>query len=111
MKKLLGLGLVVAAAIFGYTHFLHVPPASAEESALGELEHRFEAARQAVEIASRSAGATGLDTASDIETARIAVRRAESDLQTLRGRLDSASARRRADLLQERITDFRRAFE
>ena len=46
MKKLIGLSLIVAACIFGYTHFFSVPPASADESALGDLEHRFEAASQ-----------------------------------------------------------------
>lgn len=111
MRKLLGLTLIVAAGIFGYTHFFNVPAASADESALGDLEHRFEAASQSMALASRSSGVSGMDTTADIEAARAAVRRVDSELQALKGRLESAAALQRADRLQERVRAFRESME
>lgn len=111
MKQFLALILIVALAIFGWSHFLRVSPLSADESAVGQLEQRFDAASQAVELAKRSADVSGIDTTGDIESARIAVRRVESDLQVVSGRLKTDSARRRANLLQARIRDFLDAME
>lgn len=111
MRKLLGLCFVFALGIFGYTHFLQVPPASADERALDDLEHRFEAASQSMAMASRSAGATGIDTTSDIEAARAAVRRVDSELQALKGRLQTSAALQRADRLQEKVRAFRESME
>jgi hypothetical protein len=109
MKKVLGLALIVAAGIFAYTHFLNASPASADERLLGDLEHRFEAASQSMALANRSAGATGMDTTADIEAARAAVRRVDSELQELMGHLQSAPARQRAEKLQEKVRAFRAA--
>jgi hypothetical protein len=111
MRKILGLSLIVAVGIIGYTHFLQVPPASADESALGDLEHRFAAASQSMALANRSSGVSGMDTTADVEAARIAVRRIDSELQVIKGRLESSAARQRADRLQEKIRAFRESME
>jgi len=109
MKKILLFGLVVAAGILGYTHFLNARPASTDEKALADLEHQFDAANQQMAMASRSAGVSGMDSTADVEASRTAVRRVESELQALKERLTSTAARERADRLQEKIRAFRAA--
>ncbi|MFQ5702023.1 MAG: hypothetical protein ACE5HU_09285 [Acidobacteriota bacterium] len=108
MKKLLFLATLIAAGILGYNYFVHVTPASAEERALAELEHQFDSANSAMMQAGRTAGVSGIDTTADIEAARSSVRRVENKLKQLTGRLESASARARAERLERRIQEFRR---
>jgi hypothetical protein len=109
MKKLLLLAVVVAGGIFGYTHFLNAKPASPDEKILVDLERRFDAATQQMMRANSSAGATGMDTTSDVEAARSSVRRIEGELESVKGRLKSDAARQRADRLQEKVRAFRAA--
>ena len=111
MKKLVILSLIAVAGIIGYTRFLNARPASADDLALADLEHRFEAASQSMAMANRSAGVSGMDTTADIEAARIAVRRIDSELQELKGHLGAGSSRERADRLQEKVRAFREAME
>jgi hypothetical protein len=107
MKNLLLLVLVIGAGIFVYTHFLNAPPASADERALADLEHQFDAASQSAAQAGRSAGAAGLDSTADIEAARAKVGRLDAELQKMKPRLADDGARRRAERLEEKIRAFR----
>ncbi len=109
MKKLLLLVLVVAGGIVGYSYFLNVHPASADELVLVDLEHQFDSANQSMMQASRSAGVAGLDSTADVEAARIKVRHLESELQQLKPRLASDASRQRADRLEQKIRAFRSA--
>ena len=109
MKKLLLLLLVVAGGIVGYSYFLNVPPASADERVLTDLEHQFDSANQSMMQANRAAGVSGMDSTADIEAARTKVRRLEGELQELKPRLASAASRQRADRLEEKIRAFREA--
>ncbi|MGH9869631.1 MAG: hypothetical protein ACREAA_15875 [Candidatus Polarisedimenticolia bacterium] len=111
MRKLITFALVVAAGFAGYHFFLNAPPASADERALADLEHQFDSANQSMMQASRSAGASGLDTTADIEAARAAVRRVDSDLKRLKGSLATDAARARADRLMEKVRAFLEATE
>ena len=109
MKKLLLLAVVVAGGIFGYAHFLNARPASPEEKILVDLEHRFDKATQQMAMANSSAGVTGMDTTADVEAARSTVRRIDTELEALKGRLKSAAAIQRAERLQEKVKAFRAA--
>lgn len=109
MKKLLLLVLVVAGGIWGYTYFVNPAPASADDSVLADLEHQFDSANQSFMQANRSAGVSGMDSTADIESARVKVRRLETELQELMPRLGSDASRQRADRLAEKIRAFREA--
>ena len=111
MKKLLALVLVAAAGIFVYTHFVNAPPASADERALGDLEHQVDAATQMAMQANRSAGVAGIDSTADIEAARAKIGRVDAELQKMKPRLTSDPARRQAERLEEKIRAFRSAMD
>ena len=106
MRKLITFALVVAAGFAGYHFFLNAPPASADERALADLERQFDLASQSMMTATRSSGASGLDTTADIEAARLSVRRVESDLNRLKGRLTTEAARVRAERLRDKVRAF-----
>jgi len=109
MRKILILCLIVVAGVVGYSRFGSAHSASADEKALADLEHQFDAASQQMAMANHSAGLSGMDATADVEAARAAVRRVDSELQTLKGRLTSEAAQQRADRLQEKVRAFRQA--
>ncbi len=106
MKKVLMLAVVLAGGIFGYTYFLNAPVAGADERDLANLEAQFAYANQSMMQATRSTGASGLDTTADIEAAIAKVRRVESQLREVKPRLASDASRQRADRLEEKIEAF-----
>ena len=108
MKRLVMIILVVAAGAFAYTHFFDVSEASAEERALAGLEGQFEADRQRIAQAERSAGAAGLDTTADIEAARRSLERLQESLDELRPRIANAELKQRAERLSESVRELLR---
>jgi len=115
MKKLVVLIAIVAACLLVYNHetsgrWTLVPGTSLSpaEQQLANLEEALAAMRAQAGQAGRGAALAGLDTTADVESARRAAERLQTDLRNLKPRLETDAARRRADALAEQVRAFLR---
>src|SRR5262245_5599909 len=110
MKKVIFLALAIAVGYFGYTHFVDVKPASAEDQRLEQIERQINAAHQQLGQAMRAAG-SNMDTTSDVESVRMSLPRLESELNDVKPTLRTDSARRRAQELESLLIEMRKQLE
>lgn len=113
MKKV---ALVAAVALVGLLAFNFVttgeirliPEFSQSEDmrAVAALEDRFDHAKKQFAGAHRGAAVSGLDTTSDAEGARVAAKRIEKELASLRKKLTDERAIRKAETLAEAVREF-----
>lgn len=113
MKKVLIVVILGVAALVAYnfatTGKLSLIPSAAlstEDRELRDLEQRLESAKHQFAQAERAAGIGGLDTTGDVEAARAAVKRIQSDLAALTKRLTSPSSIREAESLSSAAAEF-----
>ena len=101
MKKLLILGLVMAAAVFLWNRNQH------GSGPLDDLRQRLDAAEQSFQQAGRAAGVSGVDTTSSADSALHEVEQVVRELRKLE---DGASGpeKQEIDSLLARATDLKR---
>jgi hypothetical protein len=105
MKKLVVLILVVAAGYFAYQKFV-VGGQSEEMKEVQALSDDFSAIKQQMAQAERSAGATGIDMTSEVDSAMGAAEALLKKVQELKERLSEEKALQEADELELQIRAF-----
>ena len=104
MKKLLLLGLVVAAAIFLWNKNQH----GSGRGPLDDLRQRLDAAEASFQQAGRAAGVSGVDTSAGAESAVQEVERVERALHELEHEASSETEKREIASLLVRAEDLKR---
>lgn len=104
MKKLLILGLVVAAAIFFWNKSQH----GGGSGSLDDLRQRLDAAETSFQQAGRAAGVSGVDTSASAESAVQEVERVERALHDLEHDATSESEKQEIASLLARAEDLKR---
>ena len=102
MKKLLILGLLVAAAVLVWNKTQH------GGGPLDELRQRLDAAEQSFQQAGRAAGVSGVDTTSGADSALQEVEQVERELRHLERNATSGADRQEIESLLARATDLKR---
>ena len=110
MKKVILLALVVAVGYFGYSHFINVQPASAEDQRLEQIERQINSAHQRLGQAMRAAG-SNMDTTANVESVRMSLPRLEEELNEVKPTLRTDSARRKAQELESLLIELRKQLE
>lgn len=105
MKKLLVLVLVLAAGYTAYKKFVAAPP-SEEMKQVATLAEDFSLIKQQMTQAGRSAGATGLDMTSDVDSSLAAAETLLKKVQELKEGLAEDKALQRAEELEAQIQAF-----
>jgi len=105
MKKLIVLILVLAAGYFAYQKFV-VRSQSEEQKQVQALADDFAAAKQQMAQAERSAGATGMDMTSDVDTTMGAAETLLKKLRELRENLKEEKALEMANELEAELQAF-----
>jgi len=105
MKKLIVLILVLAAGYFAYQKFV-VRSLSEEQKQVQALADDFAAAKQQMAQAERSAGATGMDMTSDVDTTMGAAETLLKKLRELRENLKEEKALEMANELEAELQAF-----
>jgi hypothetical protein len=102
MKKLLILGLVVAAVVVFWNR------SHRSDGPLDDLRQRLDAAEQSFQQAGRAAGATGVDTTAAADSAVQEVDQVEQALRKLEGEAGSAEEKQEIESLLARASDLKR---
>ena len=117
MKKVLIAVVVVVAALVAYnfatTGELKLIPSfsvSPEEQQVRDLAQLFADTKRQFAQAHRSAAVGGIDTTAEADSARRTIKQIERELDALKKKLTSDSAKRRADRLASAVKDFSREF-
>ena len=105
MKKLIVLILVLAAGYFAYQKFV-VRSLTEEQKQVQALADDFAAAKQQMAQAERSAGATGMDMTSDVDTTMGAAETLLKKLRELRENLKEEKALEMANELEAELQAF-----
>ncbi|MCU0237348.1 MAG: hypothetical protein MUC72_09730 [Acidobacteria bacterium] len=105
MKKILVLIIIAAAGYFAYQNFI-VGKQSEETGQVRALAGDFAAIKQQLAQAERSAGATGMDTTSEANSAMGAAEALLKTLQELQGGLGEEEALQEAEELEAEIRAF-----
>jgi len=102
MKKLLILGLVIAAGVFLWNKNQH------GSGPLDDLRQRLDAAEQSFQQAGRAAGVSGVDTTSGADSALQQVEQVEQELRKLERDATSGTEKQEIESLLARATDLKR---
>ena len=105
MKKLVILILIAGAGYFAYQKFV-VNNLSEEQKQVQAIADEFSAAKQQMAQAERMAGASGVDTTSDIDSGLQAARSLLEKLQALQEKLTEDKAFEMADKLAAELNAF-----
>ena len=112
MKKIIVLVVMAVAVAFAYQQFLETDFSSAnlspEQKIVRNLDRRIDQAGQQIGQAGRTAGLSGLDSTSEVESALAALERIESEIRTLKQQTDSEEIRRECERLQGKVAAARR---
>lgn len=100
--------VILLVAIVGFLAYTYFTASTEEEQKVKTLEKEFDAAVSDFLRAERTMAGTGLDTTSDVDDAVTKIKKVKKELDTLAGRLEEESARKKAEALKTRIEEFER---